>query len=160
MSASQAEDIVQDTFLAALKNADKFQGKSSEKTWLFAILKNKIIDHFRRKSKSSEREMNFESPFQNSGLMMKHWNKERGPAEWESAFEEKEEKDELSRIFHYCLSRLPERLSTVFSMKVIKECDSDEICKEVGISASNYWVTMHRARLQLRECMEKHWLKK
>jgi len=152
-----AEDIVQESFLAALKGIDRFKGESTEKTWLIAILRNKIIDHFRKKSSSKEDDLSFESPFKENGLMLKHWEKERGPGNWSPDYEQMEEKERFRKIFEYCLSILPPKLASVFSMKVIEECDSDEVCKEMGISSSNFWVIMHRARLQLRECMEDKW---
>jgi len=158
MGQEIAEDIVQESFLAALKGVQRFKGNSSEKTWLFAILKNKIIDHYRKKSKSSTSSLTIESPFMDDGLMLKHWEKDRGPGEWSPDYEKQEEKELFRKIFKLCLSFLPPKMSAVFSLKIIEECDSDQVCKELDISSSNFWVLMHRARLQLRECMEDKWL--
>lgn len=155
-SQEAAEDLVQETFFAALNSRDRFRGESSEKTWLFAILKNKIIDHFRKKGR--EAESTYDLPFQKEGIMLGHWDKNRSPSDWQSLIEKEEEKQLFHKIFTYCLSLLGPKLATVFSMKVVEECNTDDICKEVGITSSNYWVIMHRARLQLRECMEKNWL--
>ena len=157
-SQTAAEDIVQETFFAALKSRGRFKGDSSEKTWLFAILKNKIIDHFRKNSKESDYTSSYDLPFQREGIMLGHWDKNRAPSDWQAQIEKEEEKQLLHKIFSYCLSLLGPKLATVFSMKVVEECNTDDICKEVGITSSNYWVIMHRARLQLRECMEKNWL--
>lgn len=153
-----AEDLVQETFLAALKSLDRFKGESSEKTWLFAILKNKIIDHFRKKQRNREEQINFSHPFAESGMFVGHWEKERGPSAWSDDMKDVLESEDFKRIFAFCLSLLPPKLASVFSLKVVEELESDEVCKEVGITASNLWVIMHRARLQMRECMEAKWL--
>lgn len=154
-----AEDLVQDTFLAALKAMPSFKGNSSEKTWLFAILKNKLVDYFRNQQRQKGSQVNFSSPFKDSGLFFRHWKKEHGPMNWElDSVESILESGEFMRIFEYCLSLLPPKMASVFGMKVIEEIESDAVCKEMGISASNLWVIMHRARLQLRECLEEKWI--
>ena len=91
LDVSKAEDLVQDTFIAALKSRKKFKGESSEKTWLFAILKNKIIDQFRKLKRSKKDDVDFTDPFLKDGLMYKHWDKEMGPSDWSSSFEKDEE---------------------------------------------------------------------
>lgn len=158
LSQKIAEDIVQDTFLAALKAKDKFKGQSTEKTWLFAILKNKVIDHFRKRSSQKVDHVSFQMPFQDGGVMYKHWKKDHGPDNWVVEDRDLQESDEFKKIFQYCLSLLPAKLASVFSLKVLEELESDEVCKELGISSSNFWVIMHRARLQLRACMEDKWI--
>lgn len=158
MDQKLAEDLVQETFLAALRAKDRFKGESSEKTWLFAILKNKIIDHFRKKKRNQEDQTNFSLPFADSGLFVGHWIKERGPSPWSEDLKDVLESEDFKRIFTYCLSLLPPKFASVFSLKVVEELESDEVCKEMGITSSNLWVIMHRARLQLRECMEDKWL--
>ena len=161
-----AEDLVQDTFFSALKAQDSFRHDSSEKTWLISILKRKIIDHYRKKSTQNELNifdkkeggddvMNhfFDSEPQYDG----HWNDATAPKEWKKDFETKVESDEFYSILKNCLGKLPEKWAAVFTLKNMDDLDSTEICKELGISPSNYWVLMHRAKLQLRECMEINW---
>lgn len=163
-----AEDLVQDTFFSALKAKDSFLHNASEKTWLIAILKRKIIDHYRKKSTQSELNifdrdakdsfMNhfFDSAEKSDG----HWSEAGTPKEWGQNFETKVESDEFYNILQNCMGKLPEKWAAVFSLKVLDDLDSEEICKELQISPSNYWVLMHRAKLQLRECMEKNWFLK
>jgi RNA polymerase sigma-70 factor (ECF subfamily) len=157
-SQAVAEDVVQDTFLAALGSMKNFKGKSSEKTWLFAILKNKLVDHFRKLNTKKEEYVNFTMPFKESGLFYKHWDKSRAPGNWSFDPKDSLEAEDFKRIFKWCLTVLPPKLASVFAMKMIEDCESDEICKEVGITSSNFWVMMHRARLKLRECIQNNWL--
>ena len=151
-----AEDLTQETFLAAYRSKDSFEGKSSERTWLVSILKRKIVDFYRKKAVQKEDpEVNFELPFYQSG----RWNPGRVPGNWKK--EEKSlETKEFYDILAYCLSLLPEKWQSTFSLKVMEEISSEKICKELNISKSNLWVILHRARLKLRECLEENWFEK
>ena len=154
-----AEDIVQDTFISALKSMKNFRGDSSEKTWLFAILKRKIIDYYRKSSTNKEiNESRYDSPFQQSGFFEGHWNTERAPSEWNFTAEGNLHQSEFQEIMEYCLSLLPDKWKAIFVMKVMEEMESDEVCKEMECSSSNLWVIIHRARLKLRECIEVNWI--
>ena len=159
-SKEVAEDIIQETFIAALKGKDKFGGKSSELTWLISILKHKIIDYYRKKSIKKEfSESTFRKPFQDKEGLEGHWIMERAPKDWSDDKESPLRNEEFQTILMFCLSGLPEKWKSVFILKVMEEIDSDEICEKIGCSASNFWVIMHRAKLKLRECIEKNWLK-
>ncbi|MEE9408864.1 MAG: sigma-70 family RNA polymerase sigma factor [Polaribacter sp.] len=151
-----AKDLVQDTFFAGLKSAKNFQGRSTERTWLVSILKRKIIDHYRRinsnKGKAEVR-MNFYNDGENEG----NWIEERVPQSWDNASEKKIETEELRSQIEVCIDNLPEKYAMVFRMKTIQEFETEEICKELDITASNLWVIIHRARTQLRKCMEDNW---
>ena len=158
-STEIAEDIVQDTFVSAFEARDKFKGNSSERTWLVSILKRKIIDHYRKSSKNQQTSLDlFEKPFYQDGLHEGTWVKEKVPQNWNMDFFQEMDREEFFKIFQYCLSLLPEKVANCFSMKSVDELETKEICKVLQISASNLWVMLHRARLQLRECMEKNWL--
>lgn len=162
-----AEDLVQETFLAAYKAKDSFLQEASEKTWLIAILKRKIIDYYRKKSTQNElnvfdRNTNdnfinhfFETESRNEG----HWADTASPTLWSKTFETEVEAGEFNNILKNCLSKLPEKYRAVFVLKNMEDLDSEEICKELNITASNYWTLMHRAKLQLRECLEKNYFK-
>ena len=161
-----AEDLVQDTFFSALKAQDTFRHDSSEKTWLIAILKRKIIDYYRKKSTQNElnvlTEANGNDGFMNHFFEQEekydgHWTDGSAPKNWRKDFETKVESDEFYDVLRKCLGKLPEKWSAAFTLKNMDDLESDEICKELEISPSNYWVIMHRAKLQLRECMEKNW---
>ena len=160
-----AEDLVQETFLSALKGRDGFMGNASEKTWLTAILKRKIIDYYRKKSTQSELSILDKDSkdgfmnhfFDSDGSSEGHWTGNAAPAGWKGDFETGVEADEFNHILKGCLDKLPEKTASVFVLKNMEDLDSEEICKELGISPSNYWVLMHRAKLQLRECIQKNW---
>lgn len=151
-----AKDLVQDTFFAGLKSAKNFQGKSTERTWLISILKRKIIDHYRKinsnKGKAEVR-MNFYDDGENEG----NWLEERVPQSWDNQSEKSIENQELKSQLESCIDALPEKYGMVFRMKTIQEFETEEICKELDITASNLWVIIHRARTQLRKCMEDNW---
>ena len=151
-----SKDLVQDTFFAGLKSAKNFQGKSTERTWLISILKRKIIDHYRKinsKKGQAEVRMSFYDGGDNDG----NWLEERVPQSWDNEAEKKIESAELHKQIDDCIDFLPEKYAMVFRMKTIQEFDTEDICKELDITPSNLWVIIHRARTQLRKCLEENW---
>lgn len=159
-----AEDLVQETFLSALRTKNNFKGLSTERTWLTSILKNKIIDHYRKASHTREKmliDQNWEisseqSPFNQEGPFKGHWKEGKGPSG--ADIEQMIEAKEFQIILEQCLAKLPEKWASAFALKLMEECESDEICKDLNISASNLWVILHRARIKIRECLEKKWI--
>ena len=156
-----SKDLVQETFLSAIKSLSDFRGKSSERTWLTSILKNKIIDHYRKKAKEDSvnelqsTEENRTSFFEENG----HWKKKNEPEKWGTEESDPLENEELENILKGCMKNLPVNWALVFSMKYMDGEDSEKICKELNLSPSNFWVIIHRAKLSLRACISKHWLK-
>lgn len=154
-----AKDLVQETFFAGLKSADNFEGKAAERTWLIAILKRKVIDHYRKinsaKGKAEVR-MNFHQEGEGEG----NWLEERVPQTWSADTDKNIESEELKDAIEQCIDYLPAKYAMVFRMKTIQEFETDEICKELNITPSNLWVMIHRARTQLRRCMEDNWFNK
>jgi RNA polymerase sigma-70 factor (TIGR02943 family) len=151
-----AKDLVQETFFAGLKSAKNFKGKATERTWLVSILKRKIIDHYRKinsKKGQAEVRMNFYDDGENEG----NWLEERVPQSWDNASEKNIENEELKSQLEACINKLPEKYAMVFRMKTVQEFETEEICKELDITSSNLWVMIHRARTQLRKCMEDNW---
>jgi len=153
-----AKDIVQDTFFAGLKAKSNFQGKASERTWLISILKRKIIDHY-RKINSAKGKAEVKMNFYTNGDREGEWIEERVPTAWNSEIEKVIENNELSDALEKCINALPEKYAMVFRMKTIQQFETEEICKELEITSSNLWVIIHRARTQLRKCMEENWFK-
>lgn len=160
----KAGDLVQDTFLAGLKAKDNFQGRSSERTWLISILKRKIIDSYRKSYSSKESSMSEYQEDIRDGDYYKgdepfkgHWLDGSGPNSHSLIPEGDLEKSELMSIIELCISLLPKNLASVFIMKLIDETESDEVCKELGITPSNLWVMLHRARLKMRGCVDNKW---
>jgi len=161
-----AEDLVQDTFLSALNAMDSFKGKSSERTWLYTILKNKIADYYRKASTRYETAASKLAPAENSNQFVDslfsdsgEWNEKGKPNDWGIDYTQPIEDKEFHSVLENCLGKLPETWNSVVNLKFIEEEDTDKICKDLNISTSNYWVIMHRAKLQLRACIEKNWIK-
>ncbi|MBC7864398.1 MAG: sigma-70 family RNA polymerase sigma factor [Bacteroidia bacterium] len=162
-----ARDLVQDTFLGALKSLESFRGEANEKTWLTSILKRKIIDYYRKASNrlevsSDDQKMapSYDHFFNAEDENKEgHWKDETGPAEWNVNATGLESR-EFVKILTACIGKLPEKWAAVFNLKLFEEQETDIICKDLKLSTSNYWVIMHRARLQLRECLEKNWFAK
>lgn len=154
-----AKDLVQETFFSGLKGQNNFRGQASERTWLISILKRKIIDHYRKinsaKGKKEVR-VNFYTDGDNKGS----WIEERVPVSWGNSAEKNIENQELKLALDGCITNLPEKYRTVFLLKTVQNYETEEICNELGITASNLWVIIHRARQQLRRCIEDNWYKK
>jgi RNA polymerase sigma-70 factor (ECF subfamily) len=153
-----AEDVVQDALIAVLEKPGRFAGRSSLRTYVTGILKYKIIDALR----SSGRERQIETPDDRSeadvidALFRADGHTMETPRQWSDPYATLEQKD-FFRILEACLERLPAKTARIFLMREWLELGTDEICKELGISASNAWVMLYRARLQLRECLDLNW---
>ena len=155
---SAAEDAVQEALLAAVQGAGQFAGQSSVRTWLIGILKHKIVDHIRRTRREHPAELpaneataqDLETFFGGDG----HFGDP--PLEWESpesALEQRRFFEALER----CLQTLPKNTASAFMMRELMGLETDEICKELGVSPSNCWVMLYRARMNLRACLERTW---
>lgn len=160
---SVAEDLVQETFLAALKARRNFQGRSTVRTWLIAILKHKIVDYIRKKVREQPSDM-VESLLDTAASDSAHPDfNSRGswknpPAKWGANPTELYEQKEFIDILYHCLGELPERQAQAFMLREIDGLTTDEICKALDITATNSWVILYRARMQLRRCLETNWL--
>lgn len=158
-----AEDMVQETFLAALKSGASFAGKSSAKSWLVGILKNKIIDHFRRASRETAfTNLEFyqgeeKERFVSDGAFQGGWIHELGPVEWAPDPGTSLDNEVFWRAFHDCVGKLPRNISHVFVLREVDELPTSEICGLLNISPNNLWVMLHRARMALRRCLETNW---
>jgi RNA polymerase sigma-70 factor (TIGR02943 family) len=157
----QAEDAVQEALIGALKNAASFGGRAALKTWIFAILKNKIADTLRQKQRSvnvsslqreGDEDEDFSELFDSKGF----WQPEERPVAWGNP-EASLREGQFWIVFEACLEGLPPKQARVFMMREFIELDADEICAEVNLSTSNLHVLLHRSRLRLRECIENKW---
>ena len=151
-----AQDLVQDTFLAGLKSMKNFKGEASERTWLVSILKRKIIDHYRKinsKKGKAEVRMTYNSDSETEG----DWLEERVADPFDKTAEDTIENTELGLAIHDCLGKLPSKQAKVFKMKTLLGFETEAICNELDITASNLWVIIHRARTAMADCMEKNW---
>lgn len=158
----QARDLVQETFLAALESLSRFEGNSTEKTWLTAILKNKIIDLYRKKSAglSSKTEVLEEEQEQKDFFDEKdgHWNQAHRPQEFAAPIETDLQHKEFEHILQACMKKLPNLWYAVFSMKHLEEESTEMICSSLKVTPANFWVIIHRSKLNLRACLQKHWI--
>ncbi|HZY81588.1 MAG TPA: sigma-70 family RNA polymerase sigma factor [Cyclobacteriaceae bacterium] len=153
-----AEDLVQETLISAFRSKDSFKGESSEATWLVAILKNKIIDHYRKRDVLKDVQYYLESTEEDFSKNFfdasnGHWLRDAAPADLNI------EQGEFEKILLGCVHKMPPKLVPVFIAKFFDEEDSETICKVHNISSSNYWVIIHRAKVLVRACLEKNWFK-
>lgn len=161
-SSHAAEDAVQETLVAALPqlNGDSpaFEGRSQQRTWLIAILRNKITDHLRRLARESPPAMESAESFSREFFDRKKWRDK--PRDWGRALVEDPqtllEREELRAILLNCLGLMPGRLARVFMLREAEELESAEICRVFNLSAANLWAILHRARMRLRRCLESH----
>jgi len=157
-----AEDVVQEAMIGALDGQKDFAGRAALKTWVFSILRHKIVDAIRLRSRSvnfsalapeeSDMDQAFESLFQANA----HWNPQAQPADWGSP-EAALRQAQFWAVFEACLNQLPANTARVFMMREFLEFDTAEVCSELQITTSNCHVILHRARHGLRRCLEATW---
>lgn len=153
-----AEDLVQETFLAALHAREKFEARASERTWLIGILRHKIVDHIRKVSRDRTSANEFspddvsEDFFDEKGM----WALK--PSRWYGnplkVLQEKELWDKLMS----CIAELPDRMAHAFALRELEEQDVEEVSKTLEITPNNLGVLLYRARQRLRYCLEVRWL--
>lgn len=155
-----AQDLVQETFLAAWKNIEGFEGKSKPLTWLKSILNNKIVDYYRKNGKVILESMDQfaitnESPsnelFDSKGL----WVNNIHPS-WEDETHLLDNA-EFRNVFDACIDSLPENAKFAILSKYIFEKKAEEVCQELNISTTNYWQLIHRAKIKLKKCLDSNW---
>ena len=154
-SSDVAEDLVQETFMAALRSVDRFEGRSQVQTWLTSILRNKITDHMRklgRERKRAERDRSEQEPtiFKNGKWIV-------GVHQWDTSEVSKTEAQEFWLMLNSCMEKLPDKLLAAFRMRDVEELAMKDICEALDITSSNLSVRLHRARLLLRDCIDRNW---
>ncbi|NER15132.1 sigma-70 family RNA polymerase sigma factor [Leptobacterium flavescens] len=151
-----AQDLVQETFLAALKSSNNYKGDASERTWLISILKRKIIDYYRKinsKKGKAEVRMSYNTDSEEEG----NWMEERISDPYDGNAEDSMQNEELGIAIQECMGKLPVKQAQIFKMKTIEGYETEAICNELNITPSNLWVIIHRARTALTACLEKNW---
>lgn len=153
-----ANDLVQDTFLSALSGLENFEGRCSERTWLISILRNKIIDDFRRRKKYTITSLESAELFKAPLLT------EEGRWKNNEAFNQVVCIDpdpfalkELNQVICNWMGNIPQRWSTVFEKKCLNDEKPNAICDELKLSKANYWVVVHRTRTDLKAFLDKNW---
>lgn len=165
-SKETAEDLVQETFLAAYQSLSSFKGTSNAKTWLLGILNHKIADHYRQQYRHAavteqveqERTGNalLERFFDEEGL----WVKKERPQQWQDEPAHLLDDMGFTKILRQCLHKLPDTWMAAVQLKYLEEKKGDLICQELQIAPTNFWQILHRAKLQLRKCLEINWFKR
>lgn len=152
-----AEDVVQETFMAAIKSLS-FAQQSAPRTWLTGILKHKIIDVMRKNIREvsatdlmHDEDGNMDEFFDEAG----HWSDK--PLAWDVPDNALQQKQFLA-VLQSCMDKLPAKLAALFLMRDVHETDNEEICKELNITTTNAWVMLYRARMSIRKCLEINWL--
>ncbi|MDN3552573.1 sigma-70 family RNA polymerase sigma factor [Halomonas almeriensis] len=159
--AHEAEDIVQETMIAAIEKSDHFDGHSRYETWVFGILKHKILDAFRTRKRQQQCqdwedpgiEAEVDQQFQDSG----RWAVAARPRHWGDPAQTLAS-ERFWQVFDVCMTALPEKTARIFTMREFLGLSTSEVCEEAGIKENNCWIILHRARLKLRACLEKGWL--
>lgn len=156
-----ARDIVQDTFLSALEKTESFRGDSTERTWLTAIIKYKIIDIYRKRSSAFAARDEYGTTVNEEEYFdpdLHHWKKEHWPAPFGVENHDPLHHKEFISVLQKCLQKLPPLWLSVFRLKHMDDEETDVICRELKISSSNFWVIIHRAKVNLRSCLQKNWV--
>jgi RNA polymerase sigma-70 factor (ECF subfamily) len=151
-----SEEVVQQTFLAALQHRDQYAGQGAERSWLLGILKRKIIDLIRKRNRTSSlSEESAEDPSDTYFDRQGNWK-----TEWRAVVRrplDSLEREEFWQVLRACLRTLPARQADVFVLREIDDLSTDDICRDLQITASNLWVLLYRARLRLSNCMKSRW---
>ena len=149
-----AEEAVQETFVAGLSALAQYSGKGAERAWLLGILKRKVIDLIRGRSKFTVIDLEDEISerlFKSNG----RWKSD--PRIFGSQPEAEMERAEFWHTLQACLDGLPLKQRDVFTLREVEDMNAKEICSSLGISRANLWVLLHRARLRLADCMKTNW---
>jgi RNA polymerase sigma-70 factor (ECF subfamily) len=155
--AERAEDAVQETFLAALHADERFAQRSTRRTWLIGILKRKIVDDIRRTSRQNPAPGDEDMKEPALEFFNAHRLWKSGPRRWGWRPERVLEEQEFWGVLQRCLSGLSPKLAQAFTLRELDGRTSEEIREILAVSATNLWTILHRARLQLRRCLEVHW---
>jgi len=150
-----AEDAVQESLLAALQAKRAFRGDSAELTWLMGILRHKIVDRIRLAARDPAVEALQTGEMDEWCGKTARWL--HPPKSWSGDPSKLSEDAEFWQQVRKCFGVLPERQAQIFALRTFDELEAEDICKQTGVSATNLWVLLHRARTSLRACLEESW---
>lgn len=151
-----AEDAVSETLLAALEKPQSFGGRSQLKTWLVGILKHKVVDQLRRHQREATVFTPDDAQDLDDGLFGPNGEWRELPGDWGDP-EHALRQAQFFDVLEACVEHLPPAQGRAFMMREWLDLETDEICKSLGITSTNLWVMLHRARLRLRECLQANW---
>jgi RNA polymerase sigma-70 factor (TIGR02943 family) len=152
----RAEDLVQETLLAALEGRGRFSADASERTWLIAILRHKVIDERRRDRRRDQYLGDVDPVVEGNFNRFGKWRKP--PGRWSPNPQMLLESQEFWAVFQSCMRALPTRMREAFAMRMVEDLDAAETCRILEISSANLWTLLYRARERLRRCLEGKWL--
>ena len=158
-NAAIAEDIVQETFLSAHKAFDTFEDKASPFTWLATILKNKVIDHFRKNNKAISVSYDEQPTAEEKELINKNGLWKVSLDKWDGGAEDLLERQGFRKQLHDCLNEMPDNLRQAFVLKVLDDISTEEVCETLNLTPNNLWVILYRARMRLRRCLDRSWFR-
>lgn len=159
--AGLAEDLVQDTLMAAFQQRDKHRGSATLATWAMAILKNKVADWYRSPDRRRMVQLAPEDDVLGDAVdaLYDAQGSYTDPVPtWQQPDNHLEQRQMMTAL-ERCVSCLPRRTGRVFMMREWLGFETAEICERVGVSADNCRTIMHRARMALRACMQRDWIK-
>lgn len=156
-SQHAAEDAVQETFLAGIKNIEKFDGRVDVKYWLRGILRNKVVDYIRKASRERPVDDTEVKDIQDRFVFKAFGVATTRPAPWQFDPHRAYEKTEFWDVLQGCLSKLKGPIQQAFTLKMLEGMSTDEVCKVMDITPNYLWVMLHRARGQLKTCLEANW---
>jgi RNA polymerase sigma-70 factor (ECF subfamily) len=163
--AAVAEDLLQETLLAAINAHQNHEGRSSERTWLVGIMRHKIVDHFRRLARTPEFQGFSEdwpdqvNWFEQTGNWSGHWREDQAPVNWSLDAMTLLESREFWETLECCLARLSPQMAAAFTLREIEGLSSEDICDILGVTPNNLWVLLHRGRAKLRHMLEAEWFR-
>jgi len=157
-----AEDLLQETLLAAMGSYQTNEGRSSERTWLVGIMRHKVVDYFRRLARTPEFHLSLEEEndldwFETEGPWRGHWREDQAPVNWPVDAVKVLESREFWEIVNRCLKRLSPKMAVAFTLREIDGLSSEEICEILNLTPNNLWVILHRSRAKLRHFLEAEW---
>ncbi len=156
-----AEELVQETFVSAVKAISGFRGDASARTWLTGILRHKIVDRIRSQARNKtvsiddESERGYDRYFDEN----EHWRSQTGPIPWNIEPDALMEQRQFMATLDSCLSKLPERFRAVFLLRELDGLSREEISERLELTSTNIGVILYRSRLALRDCLQTNWLK-
>lgn len=159
--AAIAEDLLQETLLAAIGSCHRHEGRSSERTWLVGIMKHKLIDQVRRITRTVQLQLTEDDGdrefFAIAGPKQGHWRDDRAPLGWNVDAARLLESREFWETFNQCLAQLPQQIAIAFTLREIDGLSSNEICEILNVTPNNLCVMLHRGRTKLRNLLETQW---
>ncbi|MBK8501548.1 MAG: sigma-70 family RNA polymerase sigma factor [Saprospiraceae bacterium] len=155
-----SEDLVQETFLAAAESYTSFKAESHPKTWLIGILKNKIAGHYRQTIRQNISTANSDADIADYFGPDGRWQVTSPAQSWLQDSNHLMDLPAFTKIFSSCIDHLPALMNSCIRLKFLDEKKGEQICQELGITTTNYWQLIHRAKLQLRDCLDKFWFSK